>query len=265
MKYPNLKAAIEWCIKHKIELPADFLDDLKTAGITIKALSRDQLEKKLSSLLGTSMRSQLENLMDAIGDPPDLSRLSEAFWLDAGKEMAVTIMPILKDAYIAQAESFVDEQGIDVDWALINIDAEQWARSYSFDMVSGLNDTSKTALQGLISDYFTNGMTIDELTNALSTYFGATRAEMIAVTEVTRASVQGELAAAEEIRKMNAELGIGLTLEPIWNTNNDELVCPICGPLNQTKKDVWGKEFPDGPPGHPNCRCWLNHDVVEND
>jgi len=44
----------------------------------------------------------------------------------------------------------------------------------------------------------------------------------------------------------------------VWQTRNDEIVCPICGPRHGKEEgDGWTKD--DGPPAHPRCRCWTNH------
>jgi len=76
------------------------------------------------------------------------------------------------------------------------------------------------------------------------------RAEMIAVTEVTRAASEGEQAVARELARQ------GIIMTPFWNTNRDELVCPICEPRNN-------QEITDGmfPPAHPRCRCWVNYEL----
>ena len=48
-----------------------------------------------------------------------------------------------------------------------------------------------------------------------------------------------------------------------WFTNNDDLVCELCGPLNGKEVDIDEPFYPpeddyqDGnPPRHVNCRCW---------
>ena len=52
----------------------------------------------------------------------------------------------------------------------------------------------------------------------------------------------------------------GIEMIEVWNTNNDELVCDICEPLNQKEKgDGWDES--DGPPAHVRCRCWTNHEL----
>ncbi len=47
----------------------------------------------------------------------------------------------------------------------------------------------------------------------------------------------------------------GIRMERIWNTDADELVCPVCVPLNNQGEDEWIQEFPLGPPAHVRCRC----------
>jgi hypothetical protein len=78
--------------------------------------------------------------------------------------------------------------------------------------------------------------------------FGPVRAEMISVTEITRAASQGEQQVAKEL----ADAGINMI--PIWQTNEDEIVCEICMPRNE-------QEITDNfyPPAHPRCRCWVNY------
>ena len=76
---------------------------------------------------------------------------------------------------------------------------------------------------------------------------------MIARTEVTRAAVEGERALVKETNDIVSQHGID-PMVPIWQTRNDEIVCPICGPKHN-------KEIKDGeyPPAHPRCRCWVTH------
>jgi hypothetical protein len=76
---------------------------------------------------------------------------------------------------------------------------------------------------------------------------------MIAITEVTRAAAEGERATVREIAKE------GIKMVEVWQTKNDEIVCTICGPRHGKKVgDGWSRN--DGPPAHPRCRCWINHE-----
>ena len=99
--------------------------------------------------------------------------------------------------------------------------------------------------------------------------FSPRRAEAIAATEVTRAITQGETAARFEIYADDPENRAGFQggetppiiisdgLVAIWQTEEDGRVCPLCGPLNGKPARDWIGQFPQGPPAHVNCRCWL--------
>ncbi len=80
------------------------------------------------------------------------------------------------------------------------------------------------------------------------------RAEKIAATEVTRAITAGEAAAILLIAALT-----GQTFRPIWHTERDALVCPVCFPLHGTGMEIYGAVSSAGPPAHPNCRCWLDY------
>jgi SPP1 gp7 family putative phage head morphogenesis protein len=87
-------------------------------------------------------------------------------------------------------------------------------------------------------------MTMPDLIESLDSLYGPVRAEMIAVTETTRAAVQGQAALVDELNKE------GIVMVATFLTSEDETVCPICAPLNG--KQVDESEFP---PLHPRCRC----------
>lgn len=83
-------------------------------------------------------------------------------------------------------------------------------------------------------------------------WLGSQAQEDIAVTETTKASSKAERAAAEDF-----ERATGTRILAYWYTADDDRVCPLCGPLHAKAEQVWLREFPDGPPAHPRCRCWL--------
>jgi len=137
-----------------------------------------------------------------------------------------------------------------VDWGLRKQAAVDWARQYTFNLVRGINNTDRKYLQSAVSSYFEQGQTRQELEDRIGRIYSPNRASMIAVTEVTRAASEGERAIAKELESQ------GIRMIPIWQTNNDELVCPLCGPKH-------GQEIKDGiyPPLHVNCRCFTNHEL----
>lgn len=149
------------------------------------------------------------------------------------------------------------QTGIGIDYTLTNTEAAKWARQYVGTLIKNVEDTTLQATREAIAGFIeTPGMTIGDVMQALP--FDAGRAERIAVTEITRAYGQSEMAVATELARENP--GVRVTLE--WFTNNDDKVCGVCGPLN-------GKEVNEGeaftgegedaiyaPPAHVNCRCW---------
>jgi SPP1 gp7 family putative phage head morphogenesis protein len=145
---------------------------------------------------------------------------------------------------VAQLENI----GFGFNWTLANTQARAWANRYAGELVTGINETTLRAMQQSIAEWVTNGEPLEVLVNELDPLFGRARAELIASTEVTKAY-------AEANRIAYQESGVVATM--IWRTARDELVCPVCGPRNNTRAAL--NETFDGllPPAHPRCRCWI--------
>ena len=216
---------------------------------------RDDREAEIARLLGKWMKEQQKLILQLLGDPPDLSKLPPQFWEEIGAEGVAILRPFMNKEALAAAERVLGTISIGVDWALINEAAVEWATRYTFELISGINETSRQALQKLIPSYFEEGLSQGELRDRLSNLYSPVRAEMIARTEVTRAAVEGERMTVRELARY------GVQMVEVWQTRNDEIVCPICGPKHGKKKgDGWTEN--DGPPAHPRCRCWINHEAV---
>lgn len=211
--------------------------------------NRDELEKRFARAISKVFRGMSASLIAALGDPPNIANLPPEFWKEFGEELSAELTPFLERVFVQQATGLMDAT-IAVDWTLVNRAAVDFASRYTFDLVSSMRDGDQQLLQSAISDFFEQGQARGALEERLLRQFGPVRAEMIAVTEVTRAAAEGERAIADELRRQ------GVDLKPVWQTNNDSLVCPICGPRHN-------KEITDGiyPPAHPRCRCWVNHEI----
>jgi len=214
---------------------------------------RDELERQYGRVMAGILRRQMGELLELMGDPPDLSRVPPDFWARHGKEAEAKLRPFGEKVYLEGAERMLAEVPVGVDWALVNEGAMRWANQYTFDLVTGINETSRRVLQTSIPRYFEEAMTQGELRSRLSGTFGPVRAEMIARTEVTRAAVEGERATVREADKLLSKHGIDPMI-PVHQTRNDELVCPVCGPRHnkEIKDDIY-------PPLHPRCRCWVTY------
>lgn len=141
----------------------------------------------------------------------------------------------------------VKQQGpISFDWELANAEAAEWALRYGYELVRAIVKTTRKRLQREISNFITSGETLLQLRRRLEPVFGPVRAEAIAVTEVTRAYAEGNVASWRES---------GVIQKQEWRTANDELVCPICG---AKAGQVYALDDRAGtPPAHVRCRCWV--------
>jgi len=213
--------------------------------------NRDELERILSSKLSKLQKRQLASLLEFLGDPPDFNNVPASFWDDAGKELAQVVIPFSEGVYLDAAERLMGTISIGVDWNLVNTAASSWAQRYGYDLVNGINNTSRQAIQQAVTSFFNDQLTQGQLTERLGRIYSPVRAEMIARTEVTRAAAQGEVALVRELEKQ------GVQMVAVWHTRNDELVCPLCGPLNGKKQ---GTDWTEPPPRHPRCRCWISYE-----
>jgi SPP1 gp7 family putative phage head morphogenesis protein len=187
--------------------------------------------------------------------------LEAAFWENERRQLLSILLPRFEQMALAAGQAAARKAGIAFNPTLYNPQAEAWARGYADQVLDELNTTSKDRWESVIADYIARpGATIGELNTALTPFFGRERAALISVTETTRAFASGEELAYQ------AE-GIA---EWTWQTNRNELVCRICGPLNgKTVKlgqpfGVDRKGNPIYKPGaHPGCRCWVRPKVGE--
>jgi hypothetical protein len=217
--------------------------------------NRAEREAKLARALARLSASQRTRLFAIMGDPPKLENVGAEYWDGAFKELQGVLTPELESIFVDSAMELVGATpAIGVDWDLVNRGAADWARRYGGDLVRSIDDKTKQAVRDAVADYYDEGLNLGQLRERLGRWFSPVRADMIATTEVTRASVQGERAIADEVAKE------GIQMVEVWQTNNDELVCPICGPRHgKVLGDGWTRA--DGPPAHPRCRCWVGHEL----
>lgn len=190
-----------------------------------------------------------------------MNPLNDVFWTNEKELLFNILFPLISDAALTGAENamtdLVETVGVGLDWALVNEIARDWARRYTFDLVGGITDTLRKFLQKELDEWIQSGQPLDELIKQIEPMFGKNRAEMISVTEITRAFYNGNVASWKASGVVNGK---------IWRTAEDELVCPICEPLANTETTL-DNSFEgglDGPPAHVRCRCWASPSVRVN-
>jgi hypothetical protein len=176
---------------------------------------------------------------------------------DAEEEELIAILQLGARGGI---ELFSKDIPLKMDYTLTNKEAAKWAQEYSYELIKGLNETTRKMIMGAIEAFVKDpDYTMKDLFDLLEPAFGQERAENIAVTEVTRAYAQGQTLAGDALKEEWPDVKV----IDRWNTNNDDLVCELCGPLNNAEVEH-GEDFyepeddlQDGqPPRHVKCRCW---------
>jgi SPP1 gp7 family putative phage head morphogenesis protein len=195
-----------------------------------------------------------------------------SFWADEYIRMTGEFKPLalrILFAGIQQGASALPG-GLDVlvNWDWINTAALDWLNRWGAETLYGINETSRKGVVKAIDDWIRSGEPLPSLSARLDRIYGDPRITQTAETEVTRMYAEGNLQAWKST---------GLVTEKIWQTANDERVCPICGPLHGTTVGIdsgWsmdaGGEIVSSyggllaPPAHNRCRCWLAPVVSED-
>jgi hypothetical protein len=172
---------------------------------------------------------------------------------DVDPSLKDVIAPALQAELSRRAQQRFTELGaefVPIDEAVASGRINDWLGDYVPMTTRRIDDTTAERIKQVIDTYRqTPGMTIQDVADMLRPVADPYRASMIAITEMTRASTQ----AVDNYQAYLTENGITTTM--YWTTQNDELACPICGPLHNSPKDEWPADQIDGPPAHPNCRC----------
>lgn len=210
-------------------------------------------EKSIATGLGEQHKANLAKLISLMKADPSLRTIPPSFWKGAARSYYDALEGPLRDVFLESADALYSDLPVDMDWDAVNESAADWARNYSFHLIDGITATQRQVCQEKVSQFWEDETTFEDLAGQLGVAFSAGNALRIAVTEVTRAATQGEFAIAAQIRQDNPDIN----LIPFWVTNNDELVCDVCGERDGEPIE----DEADGPPAHPFCRCWVNHTV----
>jgi hypothetical protein len=227
--------------------------------------NRDALEQRMAEAVGKLNGRTRRKLLKLIGDPPALSNFTDDVWREILVDFQTTLTPQLETVFIESIGNMATEvnfTGVSVD--LANERAIEWARTYSSQLSNGLIDTRRRHMGRFIGDYLENKIDRDGLFERVGRIYGPAKAEEIAITEVTRAAVQGERLVVDELTKE------GVLLRKVWLTVRDANVCPVCEPLDGVKAEgigfnayfvnpSSGRQY-DNPPAHTRCRCGVRYD-----
>jgi SPP1 gp7 family putative phage head morphogenesis protein len=180
--------------------------------------------------------------------------LTTSFWLNEAALLHALVFEIVEEAARAGAyfgvrqvvQMLLGVREPAVNYDLLNERAFQYAQQASFDLVSGVTETSRRALQAEFSEWIGSGDPLDALTEKLAPLYGPVRADMIAATEVTRIYAESNIIGWRETGMVDGQR---------FQTAYDDIVCPICQPLNGEESAIGQSDHT--PPLHVRCRCYL--------
>jgi HK97 family phage portal protein len=174
------------------------------------------------------------------------------------EDLQTFFVSYFSDFFIDESNNIINQTGVPIPIEDLMTASGEFAETYTFELVKGIVDTTRTMLQSVMSSYMnTPGMTRKDVENKLQNTFGSNRASAIAVTETTRASAKVVEHSQEYYRDK-----LGLNYIRKWNTNADDLTCPICAPLDgKYENEIPNQEIP----AHVNCRCFWTLELQKDD
>ena len=206
-------------------------------------MTRDEQEQSFAARVSKALRSIKTYLLGVLGAKVAQDALTSEVWQNVSQQYSAAVIPALETTFVWAVEVMVGT-GAGVAWDGVNERAASWAAQYGYELVKGITDNDRRYLQSAIESFYRDGLTLGDLTDKIARQYSPIRAEMIAVTETTRASIEGDRYYVAELSKMGAKM------RGIVETNVDERVCGICGPKQGTDVAVSGY-----PPYHVRCRC----------
>lgn len=184
------------------------------------------------------------------------------------QEIVPAVQHELEGTYLDQAQTMATAMESTVQLSVLNQRALDYARARAAEMVGmkwvdgelvtnpnavwAITDTTRDVLKDLITNAFTQGQTPAELTKSIEQtgVFSAYRADMIASTEMSKATIQGSLGTAKDVGAIGKQ----------WETSGDHDIDDECNDNEDDGTVAIGDSFSsgdDGPPSHPNCNCAL--------
>jgi SPP1 gp7 family putative phage head morphogenesis protein len=169
----------------------------------------------------------------------------DEFWREIERIFAAGTSAVTRMIFHAGAE-YARSAGVIADFDTINLAALRVTRETESLYWRLMTQTTRDGLREALTTWQAEGLGkrgLPDLVDSLEPLFGRERAKRVGVTETTRVFAEGNREAMAQDDTIGGE---------IWSTAEDELVCPLCGPLNDK---IYPKGQGPAQPLHVNCRC----------
>lgn len=194
----------------------------------------------------------MPNRKDYVPDPSNPN-----FWVKESEIMYEILFPMVQQMAVdAALRSYTELAGmveLGLSWEVVNQMAIDWANNYTVQVVSQISKTSMAAFLEKFQPWLLSGEPLPALIEQLAPFYGEIRAEMIAVTEVTRAFAEGNMLfwnSTGMVTGFNVRVAM------------DDLVCPICTDA-RSRNPHRMDDTESLPPLHVRCRCGITP-ILEN-
>lgn len=220
-----------------------------------KHLTQAELERRLARIARAVLKERSDEVMAIIQRGGDWQGALDEVYATMQSRLLDELAPQLGAGVRDSALALMEREALSLSVDAIGNRASEFASRYTYDLVTGIVDTTRERLGNAMTAYFQDeSIDLRALGAKVEAVFGEGRGQMIATTEATRASAQGQVVLTEELREESPNARIAM----VWATSEDELVCEICGPLDG--KRIEGDVVP---PAHPNCRCAVRVVVLD--
>jgi SPP1 gp7 family putative phage head morphogenesis protein len=215
---------------------------------------RDALERRTERNLREGFNEMIETLFpQGYGEWRDPAIAAD--WINKQWRMTDAMEKKLKAALYDSVSlgvnvslDLLEQVGISFDYTMVLDEALEWARNYSYELITGIEATGRDVVARAVARFIEAGKPLEELAGELASIYSGPRAAMIASTETTRAFYEGQVASFR---------GSGVIKKMEFRSSRDERVCPVCGPLHGKRTELGGTFDGMTPPAHPRCRCWI--------
>lgn len=226
--------------------------------------NRTKIEESLSEVIAKLLARQRREFMPAIdySPPEETDHRYGAIWLPRWRRLAEVLtiglaIPLVDIHRIGRrGMDRLFGLGLDPDYG--DALSMQWGVERAKAAADLITANTRKMFEAANAKDLPSDVTRTEILEAATELiFHRHRAENIAITETTNAHSAGEFAARNELQARGQD-GAKPTLYAHWQTADDDKVCPICLPLNDKPEYLWVPKFPNGPPAHNRCRCFLD-------
>lgn len=236
------------------------MSSMKTTYPPEKAKKMRTVERKIDKALTRFLKDSKARVLESVEEwARQRNRKQDAtqlpFWNEERQALFELLIPLFTDAITDEARLAFEELAgiadIGIAWDIVNEQAIGWANTQTSAVVSQITKTSMTGFITEFEQWVNSGADLPTLIESLGKYYDPVRAEMIAVTETTRAFAVANI---QTWRMSSIVTGFDVL------TAEDGDVDEVC--LSEQSRNPHALDE-EPPPYHVRCRCAVRPVVME--